>query len=250
MLRSIRFGIGAALLAAAQLASAGSAEVRITNLTLSVSGGEWWYWLPANVDWLAPTSGASSALLSPAAADGTTGWHGNALGASVFDGSSFATATLGAATSGGINGVSAAAAVAASNGQTGWAFANVFDGQIMVGGHATITLSATIDTINASGATAQAGAYFELCSTDFVTETCDFANYAEAFVDGSSGPYSGPSIISASWTNAGETGWARMHIGLTASAESDATPVPEPGTWALVLTGLVGIGAARRRRHG
>ena len=248
MLKSIRFGIGATLLAAAQLASAGSAEVRVSNLTLSVTGGEWWYWLPANVDWLTPTSGASSALLGPIVTEGTTGWHGNALGASVFDGASFATATLGAATSADFNGVSATAAVVANNGQMGWAFANVFDGQIMVGGHATITVSATIDTINASGTTAQAGAYFELCSTDFVTDTCDFANYAEAFVDAGSGSYSGPSIISASWTNPGETTWAKMRIGLTAAAESNVTAVPEPGTWALVLTGLVGIGALRSRR--
>lgn len=248
MLKSIRFGIGATLLAAAQLASAGSAEVRLSNFTLSVTGGEWWYWLPANVDWLTPTSGASSALLGPIVTDGTTGWHGHALGASAFDGASFATATLGAATSADFNGVSATAAVVANNGQMGWAFANVFDGQILVGGHATITVSATIDTIHASGTTAQAGAYFELCSTDFVTDTCDFANYAEAFVDASSGSYSGPSIISASWTNPGETAWAKMHIGLTAAAESHVTAVPEPGTWALVLTGLVGIGALRSRR--
>jgi len=249
MRKSIRFGIGASLLAAAQLASAGSAEIQVGNFTLSVSGGEWWYWLPTNVDWLTPTAGASSALLSPGVTDGSTGWHGNALDASVSDGGSFATATLGAATSADFNGVSATAHVVANDGQMGWAFANVFDGQIMVGGHATITVSETINTINASGTSAQANAYIELCSTDFVTDTCDFANYAEAFVDASSGNYSGPSIISASWTNPGETTWARMHIGLTAAAESDVTAVPEPGTWALMLAGLVGIGTLRSSRR-
>jgi hypothetical protein len=247
MLKSIRFGIGAALLAAAHLASAGSAEVQVSNFTLSVSGGEWWYWLPANVDWLAPTAGASSALMNPGVVDSSTGWHGGAFGASVSDGGSSAAASLGAATGSDLNGVSAAAHVVANDGQMGWAFAKVFDGQIMVGGHATITVSATVDTIHASGTTAQADAYIQLCG-DLTPDSCDFANYAEAFVDAGSGSYSGPSIISASWTNPGETTWAMMHIGLTASAETDVTPVPEPGTWALMLAGLAGVGALRRRR--
>lgn len=248
MRKSITLGIGATLLAAAQLATAGIAEIRLSNITLSVSGGEWWYWLPGNVDWLPPTAGTSAGLLNPDFADGTTAWHGNALGASVSDGGSFATATLTGTTSVDFNGASASAQVVASDGQLGWAFANVFDGQIMVGGNATVTLSATIDAISASGTTAQANAFIEFCSTDFVTDICDVANYAEAFVDASSGSYIGPSVLTASWTNPGETNWAKMRIGVTASAESDVLMVPEPGTWALMLTGLAGIGALRRRR--
>jgi hypothetical protein len=249
MLKAIRFGVGATLLAAAQLATAASAEVQLSNFTISVSGGEWWYWLPVNESWLAPTAGTSAALLNPAVSDGSIAWHGNALSTSVADGDSFATATLGAATSWDLNGISASAQVVANGGQAGWAFANVFDGQIMVGGHATITISATVSSISASGASSQANAYIELCSTDFTTDTCDFANYAEAFVDGSSGAYSGPSIITASWTNPGETTWAKMHIGATASADS-VTAVPEPGTWGLMLAGLAGIGVLRSRRRG
>jgi len=254
VLKSIRLGLGAAILAATQLAAADTADIQLSNITLSVSGGEWWYYLPTNVDWVSQTAGASSALLNPSFADGTTGWHGNAMSTTVSDGGSLATATLGASPTVDGDGnrvlseVTATAHVVADNGQSGWAFAKVFDGQILVGGHATITVSATVNNISASGTMAQANAFIEMCSTDFVTDTCDAANYAEAFVDASSGPYSGPSIITASWTNPGETVWAKMHIGLTASADS-ISPVPESGTWALMLAGLAGIGVLRRRRR-
>jgi hypothetical protein len=242
---SIRLGLGATLLAATQFAAASSADVQLGNISLSVSGGEWWYYLPINVDWVQQTAGVTAALVSPAATDGTTGWHGSALSASVAVGGSFATAALGATMGGDIQGVTASAQVVADNGQSGWAFAKVFDGQILVGGHATITVSASVNSISASGAMAQANAFIEICSTDFVTDTCDAANYAEAFVDASSGPYSGPSTITASWTNPGETVWAKMHIGLTASADS-ISPVPEPATWALMLAGMASIGLLRR----
>jgi MYXO-CTERM domain-containing protein len=249
MLKSIKCGIGATLLAAAQLCTAGIAEIQVSNITLSVSGGEWWYWLPGNVDWLPMTAETSAAMLNPAASDGAVGWHGSALAASVSDGSSLATSTLTAAASGApFNGVTASAKVVANDGQSGWAFSKLFDGQILVGGNATITLSATIDTISASGSSAQANAYFELCSTDFITDVCDFANYAEAFVDGASGDYSGPSLLTASWTNPGATTWAKMRFGLSASADADVQAVPEPASWTLALTALAGLGALRRKR--
>lgn len=249
MKKICKYAAAAALVAASQLAVADTAEVKISNLTLSVSGGEWWYWLPSNVDWISPSAGASSELLSPSFADSVVGWHGNAMAASAVDQLSFAQAQLSAKTSGDLNGVTASASVQANGGQSGWAFAKVFDGQIMVGGNATITVSATLDGIHANGSMAQANAYIELCSTDFVTDTCDTANYIEAFVDGASSLYGGPTTLTASWTNPGATTWAKLHIGLTASAESVATPVPEPATLALWLVGLTGIGARLYRRR-
>ncbi|MDR7271915.1 MYXO-CTERM domain-containing protein [Pelomonas saccharophila] len=248
MLNKTKFMLAAALVAASQLAAADTAEVKISNLTLSVSGGEWWYYLPTEVGWVSPTGGAMTGLTSPSFDDSVVGWHGNALASSVHDGGSMALAQLTAKTSGDMNGVTASASATAIGGQSAWAFAKVFDGQIMVGGNATITVTAQLDSILATGSMAQANAYIELCSTDFTTDTCSPANFVEAFVDASSPAYHGPTLLTASWTNPGATNWAKMHIGLTASADSVATPVPEPTSLALWLAGLAGIGLYRRRR--
>ena len=236
------------LITASQLAAADMADVRISNLTLSASGGEWWYYLPTEVDWVSKTAGASVALLNPNVEDSIVGWHGNALGASVTNQLSSAEAGLTAKTSSDLNGVTAFASVHADGGQSGWAFAKVFDGQIMVSSNTTITVSATLDGIHASGSMAQANAYIELCSTDFVTDTCDSANYVEAFIDASSQHYSGPIQLTASWTNPGATTWAKMRIGLTASAVS-VSAIPEPATTALWLVGLAGMGISGRCRN-
>ena len=251
MLNKTKFILTAALIAASQLATADTAEVKISNLTLSVSGGEGWYYLPIDVSWVSPTSGATTGLISPSANDGVVGWHGNALASSVDDGASMALAQLTAKTSGDMNGVTASASATAMGGQSGWAFAKVFDGQIMVSGNATITVTAQLDSIFATGSMAQANASIELCSTDFTTDTCSPLNYVEAFVDASSPAYHGPTLLTASWTNpsATENLWAKMRIGLTASADS-VSAVPEPATSAFWLLGLATVGiSAQRRRH-
>lgn len=247
MIDKFKLTLGAALVAVSQLAAADVAEVKVSDVTLSVSGGEWWYWLPTEVGWVAQTAGTSVGLQAPSFADSANGWHGNALSSSVTDGASLAVASKTAKTSGDLNGVSAEAKVDVSNGQAGWSFAKVIDGQIMVGGNATITVSMKLDSILASGAMSQANAYIELCSTDFTTDTCLPANFTEAVVFGDSA-YAGPSMLTASWTNPGATTWAKMRIGLTASADSFAAPVPEPSTYALFLIGLAGIGFYGRRK--
>jgi len=250
MLNRYKTVLAATLIAASQLAAAAtaSADVSISNLTLSASGGELWYSLPTEVSWVSQTAGASSALLNPSFDDSVVGWHGNALSASVTDQQSWAKAGMTAKTSGDLNGVTAFAAVQANNGQSGWAFSKVLDGQILVGGNATITVSALLDGIHVSGSMGQANAYIQLCSTDFVTDTCDSANYVEAFIDASSPNYSGPNLLTASWTNPGATTWAKIHIGLTASADA-VSAIPEPATLALWLVGLAGVGVGANRRH-
>jgi hypothetical protein len=248
LLKTFRYVLGAALIAASQFAVADLAEVRISDLKLSVSSGEWWYWLPTEVNWLSPTAGTDANLTSPGLSDSATGWHGKALSSSVVDGTSLAQSAMTAKKSGDLNGVTAVASVTANDGQSGWASTKVFDGQIMVGGNATITVSANLDSIKASGSMAQANAYIELCSTDFQTDVCSPLNYTEAFVDAFSPAYTGPSVLTTSWTNPGATTWAKMHIYLTASAESVANSVPEPATFALCAIGLAGVGFSRRRR--
>lgn len=251
MIKSIRLGIGALLLTAAQLSSASLAEVNISNISLSASGGEWWYWLPSDVTWLSETSSTAAALENPALSAVTPlTWHGNPLDSTVTDASGFASASITPTTSGDLNGVSASAKVVANDGQSGWAFANIFDGYVMVGGGATFTVNAILNNISASGSMSQANATIELCSTDFTTDVCEFDNYAEAFIDATSGAYTGPSTLAASWTNPGATAWIKMHLGLTVSANSDAVManVPEPSGLALTLLGMLGLVVVSRRR--
>lgn len=256
MLKPFAYAVGTILVAASHLAFADTAEVKITNLAFTASGGEGWAWAPG-LDgngqwptWVAPASGAMSGLNAPSFMDSMSGWQGQTLSASVADGASLAQASVLGQQVDNLNGVSASASVTASNGQSGWAFANVFDGQVLVGGNATITVNALISSLHVSGTMAQANAYIQICTTDFVTDTCDPEHYAEAFVDASSPNYSGPSMLTTNWTNPGATGWVKMRIGLTASADSlAAAPVPEPATWALWLSGLAGAGLFARRRR-
>ncbi|MCE4539704.1 PEP-CTERM sorting domain-containing protein [Pelomonas sp. P7] len=249
MLKNFKFVVGAALVAASQLAAADTAEVKISNLSLSVSGGGWWYYLPTGVDWVPVSAGTSVGLSNPSFADSAAVWHGQAASSSVVDGASMATASLTAKTPNtNLDGVSALAKVDVSGGQAGWSFAKVIDNQILVANGATITVSMKVDSLLAAGAMSQGNAYIELCSTDFTTDTCLPANYTEAVVFGDTA-YSGPSMLTASWTNPSTTAntWAKIHIGLTASAESVAA-VPEPSSMAMLLAGLAGVGIYRRRK--
>lgn len=249
MLKNFKFVVGAALVAASQLAAADTAEVKISNLSLSVSGGDWWYYLPTEVNWVPVSAGTSVGLNNPSFADSATAWHGQAASSSVVDGASMATASLTAKTPNtNLDGVSALAKVDVSGGQSGWSFAKVIDNQILVAKGATITVSMKVDSLLATGALSQGNAYIELCSTDFTTDTCLPANYAEAVVFGDMA-YSGPSMLTASWANPSTTDntWAKIHIGLTASAESVAA-VPEPSSMAMLLAGLAGVGIYRRRK--
>lgn len=249
MLNKLQMTLGAALLAASQLAAADVAQVQVSNVTLSVAGGGWWYYLPVEVEWVARSAGTSVGLQNPSFLDSATAWHGQAAGSSVADGASLALASLGAKTSADLDGVTAQAQVDVSGGQAGWSFAKVIDNQILVAAGATITVSMQLDGILASGAMSQANAYIELCSTDFTTDTCLPANYAEAVVFGNEA-YGGPSVLTASWSSpAADSSWAKIRVGLTASADSSATPVPEPSTTAMWLTGLLGAGALARRRR-
>ncbi|HEY8877988.1 MAG TPA: PEP-CTERM sorting domain-containing protein [Roseateles sp.] len=248
MIKNIKFAMGMALVAASQLAVADTAEVKVSNVSLTVANGGWWYYLPVDVNWVGQSAGTSVGLNNPSLLDSATFWHGYAGSSSVVDGASLATASMTSKNPGDLNGVAAQAKVDVSGGQSGWSFAKVIDNQILVAAGSTITVSLKLDSVLAQGAMSQGNAYIELCSTDFTTDTCLPANYAEAVVFGNAA-YSGPSTLTASWTSpTTDNTWAKIHIGLTASAESVAMPVPEPSTYALWLAGLAGIGFYRRRK--
>lgn len=249
MLNRYKTVLAAALIAASQLAAADTAEVSISNINVSASGGQWWAQLFKGVTWLPLPSGASAELVNPSFSDTASGWQGDVIGASVAAAGSFAQANLTATSSTqnatSLNGVSASAKVNVTGGQSGWANAKVFDGLIQVGGNATVTVTAALSSLQVSGPHGQANVYIDFCSG---AETCAPGNYTEAFIDGSFSNYSGPTLLSASWTNPGDTTFTRMVIGLTASADS-VSAVPEPATTAFWMLGLAVVGIAAQRRH-
>jgi hypothetical protein len=251
MLHKLKITLGAALIAASHLAVADTAEVKVSNVALSVSGPGWWYWLPSNVNWLPKSAGTSVGLENPGALDSASVWGGQAANSSVIDGTSLAQATLTATTSNDLNGVTAQAKVDVSGGRGGWSFANVVDNQILVAGLSTLSVSMKLDNMLTSGGMSQANATIQLCSIDFSanpTDTCLASSFVEAVsINGSA--YGGPSLLTASWTNtSSDAVYARIQIGLTASATSVAAAVPEPTSLTLCLAGLAGIGIYRRRR--
>lgn len=241
MLKTFKFAVGAALVAATQLAVADMAEVTFSNVTMSVSQGQWWFWYPTG-----DTAAETTAVLdNPSFSQTVSGPPGVGISASVTDGSAVALAQFNSGTAG-ITGVTGSASVTASGGQSGWAFTNVFDRSVLVGGSNTqVTFSFQLDSFKAIGPQAQANAYIELC--DNVGTPC---SYTEAFVDGT-GVYTGPSILSATYTSpsAGDGVWVNMKLHFDAAAYSVAAPVPEPSTYALWLGGLAAVGAIVRRRR-
>jgi hypothetical protein len=252
MLKTFKFAVGAALIAASQLAIADTAEVKVSNVTLSAGAPGWWFGVYTDVPWLPINAGTAVGLNNPSFQDGVEVWAGRAAQSSVSDGGSMAIANLTAKTSGTMNGVSAGAQVDVSGGQSGYSFANVLSTQVQIPGLTTLTVSMNLDSVVTTGASSQANAYIQFCSIDFNANPTDTCLPAVEAISMGGSIYSGPSVLTASWTNPSADGtWARLYIGLTASAESVATPVPEPSTAALWLAGLMGAGAvARRRRQG
>lgn len=254
MLKKFKITLGAALIAASQLAVADTAEVKLSNVSMFAwgdangLGGNWaWYWLPDG-----DAARATAALENPSFAQSVVGAPATALLASVTDGSAVATADLKARTgSWGLEGVQASALVNASNGQVGSADVMLIERSILVAGTATvegqaysrgITITANLDSFLASGPMSQANVYMDIC---YLGE----CSSAEAFVDGTYA-YTGPSLLSVTWTNPYATNtWVDVRFGVSASVTSVAAPVPEPSTYALWLGGLAAVGAIARRRR-
>lgn len=253
MLGKFKFTLGAALIAASQMAAADTAEVKVSNVSLFASGdsnglnGNWaWFWLPDS-----DAARAEVTLDHPSFAQAVAGLPATAMLASVTDGSAVATADLKARTDNwGLQGVQASAFVEANGGQGGWANAVIVERSVLVSGRPTVdgqtysrnlTISANLDSFLAFGSMSQANVYMEICYQG----SC---NTTEAFVEGTHA-YSGERTLSVSWTNPNaDNTWVDVRFGVDASVTSVAAPVPEPTTYALWLAGLAGIGIYRRRR--
>lgn len=250
MQKTAKSVVGVALLAACGVALADSAEVRISNVSMSAANGQWFYWHPGGDSDAGVEVALGADPMNPSFHDAASGALGTAAAVSVTDGAAVAHAQLTARTgTWDVQGVTASVSVDASGGQGGWSSAHVVNRSIWLGGRGTtLTVSANLDSLTASGSMSQGMVFIEICPNSI----CDANSvYAEALVDGTSGLYSGPSALSATWSSPLDSGGANVFVrfGLTAAAYS-VSAVPEPSTYALWLAGICGVGViARRRSH-
>jgi hypothetical protein len=248
MHKTVKSVVCAALLAACGLALADSAEVKISNVSMSAVNGQWFYWHPGGNSDAGVAVGLGPDPMNPSFQDAANVALGAPAAVSVTDGAAVAHAQLTARTGAwDVQGVTASVSVDASGGQGGWSSANVVNRSIWLGGRGTtLTVSANLDSLTASGPMSQGMVFIEICPNGI----CDVNSvYAEAMVDGTSGLYSGPSFLSASWSSPINSDGANVLVrfGLSAAAYS-VSAVPEPSTYALWLAGICGVGVLKRRR--
>lgn len=250
--RMTRFVCAGTLAALSSLACADEASVSISNVKVQVvdmNPGDniWpWAWFVSDVSWVPQTTGALAHVESPVASDTQRGWLGSVHSANAASGGSLAQAT----TSGGdfsALGPGASASVSVLDGQQGWASADVFNGRFLAGAQTRIVVTAMVDSILASGSSAQANAMIDLCFGD---GSCSPSGYSEALAFGF--PAFGnlpPSMLRAEWENRTDDSlWGTMNVSVSAAA-SPVSAVPEPTSTALLLSGLlVCAGIARRRQ--
>jgi len=245
---------------AAQAATAASAQVSISNVTVSISALDAEPWVTGNWPWIvqntgpgwpatAESTGVVVDLVDAAAHDESSGWIGtsrvatvSAANASASAGVSFSGADL----------TSAGAAwsfASASNGEAASAAARLWDAAFMVGARTRVFVTLTLDTLSAAGnggtamALASLGMWNADLGTNFVSADAQAIDTPDFSVS-----YDGPYTLSVTWDNA-STDLVVAQMSLLTSAQA-ISAVPEPAPGLMLLAGLFAVaGMARPRRQ-
>lgn len=260
---SHRISAAAAVLAWAAClpsAQAATAQVAISNVTVTISALDPEPWVTGNWPWIVQNTGpgwpatAESTVVEADIADAAlhqaaSGWLGTSRSVA-------ASAAMGSANAGvsfaGADLYSPGAAwsfASAVEGESASAVARLWDAAFMVGARTQIVVNFKLDSLSAQGdgGTASALASLAMWSGDFGGDLVS----AEAQVIASpdySVSYDGPWNLSVTWRNS-STSMAVAQVALLTSAQvlSVATPVPEPASAWLLLAGLMGVAGWRRR---
>ncbi|PZP31273.1 MAG: hypothetical protein DI603_12970 [Roseateles depolymerans] len=141
-----------------------------------------------------------------------------------------------------------AQASAVTAGVRSTAYAETYAGQFTLAPHTLLVLMADSPAATVSAALgeyASASAYLSVQSLDGSTQG---SAYAQAYINADGAGYSNaPSFLQVSFVNLSGTAISGYLYG-EAYAYASAAPVPEPGSAALMLGGLLGAGALLRRR--
>ena len=247
-----------ALWAPAASAATSTAQVAISNVTVTLVALDAEPWVTGNWPWIVQntgpgwpatgeSTGVSADLLGAGQHDESNGWIGtsrqvaiNAAGASAAASVSFAGSDL-------FSAGAASSFASASGGEIASAAARLWDAAFMVGPRTRVVVTMTLDGLSVAGQGGMASALAQLSLWNSGLTTGLVSVEAQAIDSPDfSLSYSGPSLLSVAWDNTG-TSLSVAQISLLTSAQA-VSAVPEPGPAALWLAGLLTTAALVRRR--
>lgn len=233
-------------------ASAGSASVALTGVVIELTplseGGGTWSYVPDHVDWAAAPSATGALVQDPPSSQWTSGWFGENQSASATAEGASASATLQYGSTWIGDAASLTASAAAGAGQSASAYAQLYQGNILVSALTHVRLVATLDTLTAQADGGSANAVASLMLWDdagfFAQASAEWRESADFSLH-----YDGPNQLVLEWDNTSTVDgrWLGVAIAGGADVLGAVSSVPEPGAFALMALGLAVVGWQRRR---